>query len=230
APNQPAAFEKWLFGRWIEPTVVTASGDYTVATNEIPDGGTYGGGPYLYQIPIDGDPRHFLTVEGRWFDADGNAASRWAQSNQRESGLLIVEFNLAEDWYSSSPQLYRHSPRRVRGSTPTALRAYRPGDRFFRCYAETCVIIEPTSSPGALSSFSVRVVSKHGSLTEVGGLLIDRRSLESSGARTATAPWAIDDGRPATLAALAGLPRRLGVAGALQLQFSLRTRTWNSSR
>jgi hypothetical protein len=30
----------------------------------------------VYQIPIDGDPDRFLTIEGRWFDADGNSATR----------------------------------------------------------------------------------------------------------------------------------------------------------
>jgi M6 family metalloprotease-like protein len=155
-PTHPAAFEKWLFARWIDPTVLTASGDYTVSANEIPDGSTHDLGPYLYQIPLDGDPDHFLTVEGRWFDADGNAGTRWAQANSRESGLLIVEFNLAKDWYSSSPQVYRHAPERASGTPATALRAYRPGDRFFKCYATTCVTIEPASAPGPTFSFSVR--------------------------------------------------------------------------
>ena len=128
-----------------------------VAANEIPDGGTYAGGPYLYQIPIDGDPNRFLTVEGRWFDADGNRRSRWAQAGSRESGLLIVEFNLAQDWYSSSPQFYRHAPERTGGAPAASLRAYRPGDRFFKCYDTMCVTIEPRSSPGDAFTFAVRI-------------------------------------------------------------------------
>ena len=195
-PTHPAAFEKWLFGRWIDPTVITASGDYTVTANEIPDGAAYapaatpsrgleirgevsaiargGGGapppveisagPYLYQIPIDGDPNRFLTIEGRWFDADGNTRSRWAQASSRESGLLIVEFNLAQDWYSSSPQFYRHAPDRAGGTPAAGLRAYRPGDRFSKCYATTCVTIEPRSGPGATFSFSVRFGANQPSL------------------------------------------------------------------
>lgn len=162
-PSHPAAFEKWLLARWIEPAPITASGDYTVTANEVRDGGTADDGTSLYEIPIDGDANHFLTVEGRWFDGDGNTGSRWAQSNQRESGLLIVEFNLTQDWYSSSPpQIYRHGPDRERPTTPAILRAYRPGDRFFECYASTCVTIEPTSGPGAALSFSVRIDSKEG--------------------------------------------------------------------
>jgi M6 family metalloprotease-like protein len=155
-PTHPAAFEKWLFGRWIDPAVITASGEYTVMANEIPDGATHAGGPYLYQIPIDGDPDRFLTIEGRWFDADGNTGTRWAEANSRESGLLIVEFNLAQDWHSSSPQIYRHAPERSSPTPASALRAYRPGDHFVACYATTCVTIEPTSAPGATFSFSVR--------------------------------------------------------------------------
>jgi M6 family metalloprotease-like protein len=167
-PTQPAAFEKWLFARWIEPAPIVASGNYTVAANEMPDAATHDPGPYLYQIPIDGDPRHFLTVEGRWFDADGNSGTRWARSDQRESGLLIVEFDLTQDWYSTSPpQIYRHSPDRARTATPAILRAYRPGDRFSECYASTCVIVEPTSDPGSTFSFSVRIVTKEGTRTHL---------------------------------------------------------------
>ena len=158
-PTHPAAFEKWLFGRWIDPTVISAPGDYTVTANEISDGGTYSGGPYLYRVPIDGDPNRFLTIEGRWFDADGNSGTRWAQANGRESGLLIVEFNLAQDWFSSSPQIYRYDPVRASGTPAASLRAFRPGDRFYRCYATSCVTIEPTSAPGSTFSFSVRLAS-----------------------------------------------------------------------
>jgi M6 family metalloprotease-like protein len=168
-PTHPAAFEKWLFGRWFDPTVVTATGEYTVAANEISDGGRYSGGPYLYQIPIDGDPNHFLTIEGRWFDADGNSGTRWAQANLRESGLLIVEFNLAQDWYSSTPQLYRHAPDRAGGAPAAILRAYRAGDRFSKCYATTCVTIEPTSAAGATFSFSVRFGANRSPVADAGG-------------------------------------------------------------
>jgi M6 family metalloprotease-like protein len=157
-PAHPAALEKWLFARWIEPTVISETGDYTVTANEIPDGGSYSGGPYLFQIPIDGDANHFLTIEGRWFDAAGNTGTRWAPADSRESGLMIVEVNLAQDWYSSSPpQLNRYAPERGSGTPAAALRAFRPGDRFFRCYAEACVTIEPTSAPGPVFSFSVRL-------------------------------------------------------------------------
>ena len=160
-PSHPAALEKWWFAHWLEPTVIAAPGEYTVTANEIPDGGTYSDGPYLYRLPIDGDPNRFLTIEGRWFDAGGNTRSRWAQANLRESGLLIVEFNLARDWYSSSPpQLYRYAPDRVSGTPVAELRAYRPGDRFFKCYATSCVTIEPTAASGETFSFSVRFGSE----------------------------------------------------------------------
>ncbi|PYR53740.1 MAG: hypothetical protein DMF91_27905, partial [Acidobacteria bacterium] len=169
-PTHPAAFEKWLFGRWIDPTVITAPGEYTVTANEIPDGGTHAAGPYLYRIPIDDDPNRFLTIEGRWFDADGNTATRWAQANLRESGLLILEFNLAQDWYATSPpQLYRQVPDRANGAPAAQLRAYRVGDRFSRCYSTTCITIEPTSSPGATFSFSVRFGSNRSPIANAGG-------------------------------------------------------------
>ena len=169
-PTHPAAFEKWWFARWIEPTVITAPGEYTVTANEIPDGGTHSDGPYLYRVPIDGDPNRFLTIEGRWFDAGGNTGSRWAQANLRESGLLIVEFNLAQDWYSSSPpQLYRHAPDRVSGTPAASLRAYRPGDRFVKCYATSCVTIEPTATSGGTFSFSVRFGTNQSPSANVGG-------------------------------------------------------------
>jgi M6 family metalloprotease-like protein len=169
-PTHPAALEKWLFGRWIDPTVISAPGEYTVTANEMPDGGTYSEGPYLFQIPIDGDPNYFLTIEGRWFDAEGNTGTRWAPAGLRESGLMIVEVNLAQDWYSSSPpQLKRYAPERASGTPAAGLRAYRLGDRFSRCYATSCITIEPTSAPGATFAFSVRLGPNQPPVANVGG-------------------------------------------------------------
>src|SRR5436190_23220661 len=59
--------------------------------------------------------------------------------NSRESGLLIVELNLAQHWHSSAPQIYRHAPERASPTPTSALRAYRPGDHFVACYATACV-------------------------------------------------------------------------------------------
>lgn len=160
-PTHPAAFEKWLFARWIEPTTITTSGEYSLKANEIPDGSSYDEGPYLYVIPIDGDPNRFLTIESRWFDSEGNDTTQWANAYGRESGLLIGEFNLGVDWYSSNPpQFLRHYPPARTGQSDTSAllkNAYRPGDTFSQCYDTLCVTITPLDPAGPDVRISVEI-------------------------------------------------------------------------
>src|SRR5262249_8431901 len=155
-PTHPAAFEKWLFGRWIEPQVIQGSGQYTLAANEIADGSVYEGSTLLYQIVIDGDPRRFITIENRWFDAAGNTGTRWARAYNRESGLQVVEFNLGVSWFSTNPaQLYRNVP--VRSAPIADYRSFGPGDSFSKCYQTMCVTIDQIGAPGQLVQFSLTI-------------------------------------------------------------------------
>jgi hypothetical protein len=157
-PSHPAAFEKWLFAKWITPQDISASGSYSVKANEIADGSDYSSGTYLYRIALD-TPNHFLTVEGRWFDSAGNSSSRWANANGRESGLMITEFNLATDAASSTPvQVYRHVPQRLGNTNPTLNQtsAWGVGDVFYRCFTLTqCLAIKPNTAPSAYFGFDV---------------------------------------------------------------------------
>lgn len=158
-PTHPAAFEKWLFGRWIDASPIAASGTYNVLANEIPDGSAYSG-TYIHVINIDGDPNRFLTIENRWFDDAGNTTTQWARAYGRESGLLIVEINLSVAYSAELPQLFRHVPDRA---APKAdRRTFRPGDTFSQCYATQCISITPISDPGGSVDFSVAITPVEG--------------------------------------------------------------------
>ncbi|MBW2447806.1 MAG: hypothetical protein JRG83_18055 [Deltaproteobacteria bacterium] len=160
-PSHPAAFEKWLFARWLEPVVIDAPGTHSLAANEIPDGSDYDQGPYLYVLYIEDDPNHFLVIENRWFDAAGNSHTQWAPADGRESGLAIFEFDLTRGWFQDDPpQVLRHHPSRASGATQPPWRAYQPGDLFSRCYLGTCITIQPLSEPGASVLFSVDIESQ----------------------------------------------------------------------
>ncbi|MFQ5512098.1 MAG: hypothetical protein ACE5EO_09640 [Candidatus Krumholzibacteriia bacterium] len=155
-PSHPAAFEKWLFARWIAPVLVDDSGIYEVAANEIPDGTGHDAGPYLYVVYLDASHNHFLTIENRRFDSEGNALTQWAPADNRESGLLIVEFDMTQDYFSiSPPQSLRHQPARTDPYSIEQWRTYRPGDLFSQCFEQKCITIEPVSLDGPPASFAV---------------------------------------------------------------------------
>ncbi len=151
-PSHPAAFEKWLFAQWIEPDVLTESGIYTLDANEIPDGQQYDAGPYLYVWYIDGDPNRFITIENRWLDDAGNTTTQWAPHVNRNSGLVITEFDWTRTYWDNAPtQLYRHSP--TASSTPT----FGTGDSFSKCFSTQCITIDGISAPGPNVTFSLTV-------------------------------------------------------------------------
>ncbi len=154
----PCAFEKWLFGGWIQPTTLSSTGTYSLYANEIADGSSYDAGAYLYRIVIDGDPNHFLTIESHWFDtgANPNTKTLWAHTETNESGLMIMEFN--------SGEVYRHYPNRkaVKGKVLPAseVRSFIPGDAFNQCYESVCIKVTPLSAPEAEMNMSVEITSK----------------------------------------------------------------------
>src|SRR6185503_16090979 len=61
--DQMSAFEKWRFGRWLEPVAINRrQGSYVVEANEVAAGTQYSGHRILYRLNIDGRPDAFLTV------------------------------------------------------------------------------------------------------------------------------------------------------------------------
>lgn len=176
-PAHPAAYEKWIFFKIIEPKEINQSigsvQEYEIIANEIPDGTTYDQGIYLYKIPIDNDPNaRFLTIGNRLFndELDGPPAnvfssrtgSLWAPAYfGRESGLMIVEANLrarATDARIRPSQFFKHDApiHNPRFLVPD-FSAFRPGDTFRKCYKDKCVKIFDITEPGRTVKFKVAI-------------------------------------------------------------------------
>ena len=159
--GHPAAWEKWLYGRWLNPGVIDENGIYKLHSNDIPDGTIYDRGAYLYVIPIDRSVDRFLVVENRWFDAEGNTYTRWAPYNNRESGLAIFEIDRTATIFDSDKlPIYRHAPERIsfEGFNMTTLNAYRSEDIFQKCYQRECIQIDNISAPGNEITFKVKFI------------------------------------------------------------------------
>lgn len=111
----PAAMEKWLFGKWITPRVVTR-GEQTLDSHHLKIGESYSKDKtYLHQVFIDNDPHHFLLIENRYFNPEVRHFDQqhpFVSSPHPESGLVIFEVNekLAnrKNWKGQS--IIRHIP------------------------------------------------------------------------------------------------------------------------
>jgi hypothetical protein len=157
-PFHPAAVEKWLFGHWISPRAVEASGVYTLENHHLNSGQGYAPDlAYLTQIVIDHDPAHFLTIENRWFVSPNQGGSFFNEdtplSAPLESGLVVFEVNRH---LQSSEQIRRLVPARVEGEVLERVGAFQPGDRLeyvspngFR------VTLDEITPPGQAVSFRV---------------------------------------------------------------------------
>ncbi|QQR89174.1 MAG: hypothetical protein IPJ88_13270 [Myxococcales bacterium] len=65
AERHPAALEKWLFAKWLEPTTIFSNDQpqtFTVKTNEIPAGSIYEDSAYLYILPFPNHPERFIAL------------------------------------------------------------------------------------------------------------------------------------------------------------------------
>lgn len=155
AMPHPAAWEKWLFMRWLQPHTIHRDGVYALDANEKPDGVGYDTGTFLHVIYLDAQRSQYLTIENRWFDDTGNAATRWAHSDERESGLMISLFDWTRLHSDASPQTERQIPARMTGSSDEMLAAFRPGDHYEFCFEGSCIRIDQISAPGARVSFRV---------------------------------------------------------------------------
>lgn len=158
--SHPGAWEKEIFGGWIESEILTSSGNYELDANDIADGTEYSGN-YLYRIPVaEGDDK-YLTIEYRWFKDQGNTATKWASNltsnlTSRESGLTIIEF----DWSQSTFDIinaFRHAPKRGEESNRQNL-AFKEGDDFYKCFAnELCVGISNIQINNNIASFDANI-------------------------------------------------------------------------
>jgi M6 family metalloprotease-like protein len=111
----PPAMEKWLFGKWIRPKVVT-SGKHLLDSHHLKVGERYSDEKtYLHQIFIGNDPHHFLLIENRFFNPETRYFDQQhppAIVPHPESGLVIFEVNenLANRKKWEGQSIIRHVP------------------------------------------------------------------------------------------------------------------------
>ncbi|WP_019675406.1 GlyGly-CTERM sorting domain-containing protein [Arsukibacterium perlucidum] len=156
--THPAAFEKWLFAKWFSPKEAQQNNTYTLTSHDIADGADYQADTaYLHKHLINGAEGHFLLIENRWFDNAGNTHSVWATTSQSEysilqSGLQIVEVNLANSTFSDEPQIKRFSKASQFPEQATA--AWQQGDTFYQCFANSyCIRIDNITAAGEQVSY-----------------------------------------------------------------------------
>ena len=158
-PIQPAGIEKWLFGKWIEPTVLQESGIYSITSHDIGDGEDYlNDEVYLYKIPLGNDADRFLIIENRWLNDAGNTASSWVSNYigdfMPSSGLQIFDVNLREDNFSANPTIYRVTPSE---SAADSLNGWQKGMVFTKCLVSKCIRISDISDNSKEMTFKLDV-------------------------------------------------------------------------
>ena len=97
-PFQPAALEKWLFGKWIQPTRIRYSGAYSLSNHHLERGDSYlESKHYLLRVLVGGDPFHYLSFEYRDFLAENPLEIRPFDRDWNpvppESGIVVFEVN-----------------------------------------------------------------------------------------------------------------------------------------
>jgi len=157
----PSAVEKWLFAKWLRPTSAQQNGLYSLTSHDIADGNDYvAEAAYLHQHLINGNENHYLLIENRWFDTDGNTANSWAKTSTNEftklnSGLQIVEINKSLDTFADAPQLKRHVKNMQAFNVSTA--AWKQGDSFYQCFTNNyCVRIDNISIAGEQVNYRLK--------------------------------------------------------------------------
>jgi hypothetical protein len=112
---------------------------------------------YLYKIPIEGDPLHFLTIENRYYLSEKQGGSRFNEKrpgSSPESGLVIFETN---QHASTSQQIHRLIPARVQGLPHQSRGAFQPGDLFVYSSKNFHLTISNISVPAKQVSFTLEV-------------------------------------------------------------------------
>jgi hypothetical protein len=150
--------EKWLFVHWIEPVTIESSGTFTLTNHHLTATQTYDPhSDYIYKIPIEGDPLHFLTIENRYYLPEGQGGSSYNEEypgSSPESGLVIFEIN---QHTSTSQQIRRHVPARVRDLPHQSSGAFQPGDLFVYSSKNFHLTISNVSAPDEQVSFTLEI-------------------------------------------------------------------------
>lgn len=142
----PSAYEKWLFGGWIQPVSLPAYGTVEVLANQHPDGGFDPNGAYLHKFDFDAEANQYISFEYHWFADDGNNAARWASNewasgSLKQSGILINAFDWRLTIFDTEPQIRRF----VRSQDDpdnylTQNIAFQAGESLDHCYSpDRCV-------------------------------------------------------------------------------------------
>ncbi len=156
-PYHLAAMEKWLFVHWIEPETLESNGTFTLTNHHLTATQNYNqNSTYLYKIPIGGDPLHFLTIENRHYLPENLGGSNFNEEypgHSPESGLVIFEVN---QHTSTSQQISRPVPSRVRDIPHQSRGAFQPGDILEYRSDNFHLTISNVSEPGERVSFTLK--------------------------------------------------------------------------
>ncbi len=159
-PYHLAAMEKWLFVHWIDPVTIESSGTFTLINHHLTATQTYDPhSAYLYKIPIDGDPLHFLTIENRFYlpkDRGGSHFNEEYPGSSPESGLVIFEI---DQHTSTSQQIRRLVPARVQDVPHQSSGAFQPGDTYVYSSKNFHVAISNVSVPDEQVSFTLEIAN-----------------------------------------------------------------------
>ncbi|MDR4505341.1 MAG: hypothetical protein MRK01_11210 [Candidatus Scalindua sp.] len=157
-PYHLAAMEKWLFVHWIEPVTIESSGTFTLTSHHLTAAQTYdANSAYIYKIPIEGDPLHFLTIENRYYLPESRGGSSFNEEypgSSPESGLILFEI---DQHTSTSQQIRRLVPARVRNIPHQSSGAFQPGDEFVYSSKNFQVTISDVSAPDEQVSFTLKI-------------------------------------------------------------------------
>jgi M6 family metalloprotease-like protein len=164
----PAAMEKYLYGKWIHPQVVT-NGNLTLDSHHLAVGESYlDQKSYLHQVFVDDDPFHYFLIEYRHFDPDKRSFDYnqgISPSSRPQSGLVIFEVNennaIRKAWRSS---IARHSPEHDKESPYAQVlskrRTYQEGEEFSWSNGEFKIQVSDISYDGEVARY--RLVTSHG--------------------------------------------------------------------
>lgn len=157
--HHPMAWEKAIYGGWIEPKTVIRTGEYQVTSSDIPDNSQYEDETYVIKIPVNDDPYHYVMIEYRWLSDTGNDKTRWAGqelSYSVTSGIQITEFNWHNSYYSEDkPQVLRHYDA-FTFPPDESTGGFVAGDSFEHCFVESfCINVDNIVLDNDKANFSL---------------------------------------------------------------------------
>lgn len=156
-PFHPSAFEKWMFGKWIDAPVIS-NAEYCVLHNHhLRADETYDTNlMYICRILINNDTNHYLTLENRCFVPASEGGSLFNEEDpgkHPESGIVVFEVN---HYLTTSEQVKRLMPIRCEGeSTTTDIGAFQEGDVLDYVTNGFHVSVGGFSAPGTNVQFEI---------------------------------------------------------------------------